>query len=382
MRLLPAIAAVVCVGLPAAAGQASKCAGAATNLQDKFQIGALSPHREADCPLVVALSEAMDLLDERDFPNTQARVEPLKPIDYGAAVKRAMRAATRNDRTRNAACALFLDIAARATDEASIAHLSEVIAAIDGASGTCAKRLAAPKADPAASRKPAAVFETPIEKKIVPLAADALNPQAKRTRTCFYYPGIMVKEIDWGEVGAERQSLVPIPPNAASPACGDANAHEIAIAAPGWSGYYHGKIGYAFFFDDGDGVNSGLPFIVVSAQGKVLLEDSYDGGEFHAAKIEGTNIFVRFRRTWMAPCSLFTDPAGCWKTVMAQTGLPADARPDCGNAYKKQMVQAPKYAADTAKTPSMIAYEAEARISLQKATVSALPGPVTCWLPD
>lgn len=367
--------------LPAHAGSspAAKCTTATAHLLDKLQIKALPSSRDNTCAAVAALSDAMDALDERDFPNTQARDKPLAPKNYSQEIARLLRPITATGQTREAACALITEIGAKTADDAAIKHLMEITAGIDGA---CSKRLIAVlRTNPAATDAlPPALFETPLKKQVVALPPDPANPQAKRTRSCFYYPGIMVKEVDWGEVGAQRQTLV-LAQNS-PPACNDINPGEAVIAAADWGGYFHGKKGGAFFFDGADTVNGGRPFAVYSVRGIKLFEDSYAGEDFQAVETTNTSVTLRYRRTWQTPCSLYGDAAKCWSAIMAETGLTAAARPDCSKAYKDEIKRSPQYASETAKSPAIIAYTVEAHFAAQKTTFIAQPGAVSCWLPQ
>lgn len=228
------------------------------------------------------------------------------------------------------------------------------------------------------------VFEKPTKVTSAALPPDSYNPTFKHTRNCYYYPGTMVKELNYrDEKGAHRLSLVPIPVNEKPPSCDADNAREIILSK--LSGYYLGKRGAAFFFEWADGSNGGMPFVAYTAFGNQILEDSRELSERNAirsVRMDATELVVRFRRAWVAPCSLYADPAGCWKTIMAQTGIAARARPDCRALYEAEMKRTSNYAADIAKSPTMIGYEVEARASRGKTRFTALPGRVTCWLGD
>jgi hypothetical protein len=228
------------------------------------------------------------------------------------------------------------------------------------------------------------VFEKPAKISSVALPPDSYNPTFKHTRICYYYRGTMVKEVNYeDEKGAHRLSLVPISLNEKPPACNADNAREIVISK--WSGYYLGKRGAAFFFDADDGINGGMPFVAYTAFGNQILEDSSEltaRKTIRSVRMDATALVVRYRRAWLAPCSLYADPAACWTTIMAQTGIVERARPNCRALYEAEMKRTSKYAADIAKSQTMIGYEVEARTSQGKTSFTALPGRVTCWLED
>ena len=110
------------------------------------------------------------------------------------------------------------------------------------------------------------VFDKPLDKLVVKLPADHDNLQAKPNRSCSYYSGFMVKEVDLGEVGADELSITPIAKGGPKPSCEAKTAGEIIIKADDWSGYFEGAKGDFVFFTAGDGVNGGMPYAVYSAK--------------------------------------------------------------------------------------------------------------------
>lgn len=231
------------------------------------------------------------------------------------------------------------------------------------------------------------VFEEPSKITTVALPPHPYNPTFRHARNCYYYPGIMVKEVNFeDEKGAHRLSLVPAPINEKPPACKADNVREVIIPCQKWSGYYRGKRGAAFFFDAADGLN-GMPFAVYSAFGNEMLKDGFELDErepFRFVRMDRTALVVRYRRAWLAPCSMYADPAGCWKTIAAQIGFPKSAQPDCRNAYNVEMkrVAGSKYNSQIADARSVIGYEVEARATPERTTFTALPGRVTCWMEE
>ncbi len=118
------------------------------------------------------------------------------------------------------------------------------------------------------------VFDKPLDKQVVKLPADSDNPQAKPKRSCFTYPGFMVKEVDLGEVGADELSITPISKGGQKPFCGAKTANEIVIKGDDWSGYFEGVKGDFVFFTAEEGVNGGMLFAVFSGgNGKKLFEE-------------------------------------------------------------------------------------------------------------
>jgi hypothetical protein len=229
---------------------------------------------------------------------------------------------------------------------------------------------------------PAGLFDQPLTKTVVSLPPDPLSPQAKPARTCFLYPGFMVKQIDLGEVGAEEQSIILLPPGAKPPACETRIKNEIVLKPAEWSGYFDGAKGGFLFYDAGDGSNGGIPFAVFAKSGKKLFEDSRQGDGFGAIALESGTLAVHYRRVWLAPCSLYADAKGCWKKIAAATALAQTVRPDCRETYRKAMTAWPRSAETTERLPTVIAYNAEARFSRGKLAIKPQPGKVECWMED
>jgi len=227
------------------------------------------------------------------------------------------------------------------------------------------------------------VFDKPLDKAVVKLPADPDNPQAKPKRSCSYYPRFMVKEVDLGEVGASELSITPLPKTGGKPGCDAKSAGAMIVNPEDWSGYFAGAKGEFVFFTSEDGVNGGMPFAVYSAgNGKKLFEETAGTELFHSLALSGDGITLRYRRVLKAPCSLYADAAGCWRKIMAVTLLPASAKPDCADAYKKEMKRTPQFAKDIPATPTIVAYNVEAHYVGGKLTFAPTDNRATCWLED
>src|SRR5215467_684301 len=94
-------------------------------------------------------------------------------------------------------------------------------------------------------------FDKPVRKQVVELGK-AANPLSDRHRvTCYFFPNFMVKEVDLGEVGAERMGIVPVSPQTPGKCTRARSKEEIVISAKDWSGYFLGvKASYVFFSGD------------------------------------------------------------------------------------------------------------------------------------
>jgi hypothetical protein len=227
------------------------------------------------------------------------------------------------------------------------------------------------------------LFDNPLKKQIIHLPKATPDASANAKLSCFYYPGFMVKEVDLGEKGADKLSITSQMKNAALP-CKRDNAGE--IIAKDWAGYYAGVKGDYVFFNADDGYDGGLPFAVFSGgTGQKLFEDSRDAhaGNFQSIAASGDGLTVRYRRTYKASCSLYASKSACWDQIKKDAGMVTTApMPDCAALYEAEQKRTPDYAKDIANLPSMIGYEVEAHYGDGKPAFTALPGKVSCWLPD
>ncbi|MBB4289473.1 hypothetical protein GGE16_001489 [Rhizobium leguminosarum] len=252
----------------------------------------------------------------------------------------------------------------------------------DSEAGTLMKRtittsiiLAALISCAGASETPAP-FDRPVKVDVVALPKDELNPDAKPKITCSRYPTFMVKEVDLGEVGAERLALL-----AADAPCERAGDRERVIDDD-TAGYLMGVSGGFVFFRAADGWNGGLPFVVYdAATGERLLDDSFEGDNFTAIRSGKGELTLDFRRVYTASCSLYLDTA-CAKAIAADIGLSLTQLPDCAAAYKAEMKRSPDHASEIEKLPSVIVYPVEVAYAAGETTRRSMDGRTTCGTPD
>ncbi len=230
---------------------------------------------------------------------------------------------------------------------------------------------------PAFAKDAAGLFEKPTSVVKVPLAPDPLNPQAKPTLSCFYFGSFAVKQVDRGEVGADRLSIVPVSAGKEKPACREDKADgEIVLDSAAWTGYFKGVKGDYAFFDAADGINGGLGFAIFAASGAKLFDDVAKG--IHSAKLVGPGIALKYRRVYAAKCSLFADSAACWAEIKKETGLAQASPPDCAAAYKREQKRTPANAQQAASNPTVIYYEVETVVTGGGGRISPAEGKVSC----
>ncbi|EJT07089.1 hypothetical protein [Rhizobium sp. CCGE 510] len=229
----------------------------------------------------------------------------------------------------------------------------------------------------AAASENAGPFDKPIKLDVVALPKDELNPDAKPKITCSRYPAFMVKEVDLGEVGAEKLALL-----AADAPCERAGARERVIEDD-TAGYLMGVRGGFVFFRAADGWNGGLPFVVYdAATGERLLDDSLDGDNFAAISSGKGELTLEFPRVYTASCSLYLEGTACARTITADTGLSPQRLPDCTAAYKAEIKRSPDHASEIEKLSSVIVYPVELAYAAGEAARNPMDGPTACRTPS
>ncbi len=181
-------------------------------------------------------------------------------------------------------------------------------------------------------------FDKPVRRQRIDLGK-AANPLSDRHRvTCHYFPHFMVKEVDLGEVGADRLGIVPVTPQSAGKCTRARSKGETVIPAKEWSGYFMGvKNGYIFFSGD-DRWNGADSFAVFDSRagknktGKKLFEDSAKADISFLVRPDGT-IVMRYLRVVTDDCLVLKD-ASCWQRMAAKYSLDAAAAPDCRKGYE------------------------------------------------
>lgn len=177
-------------------------------------------------------------------------------------------------------------------------------------------------------------FDSPLKTSSIRLASDPQNPKAKRQVTCFYYRSIVVKQIDYGEVGAERLSLLPVLSRNGTQCHEDKEPLEYVIPADTWSGYFKGVRADYAFFDAPDGVNGGVGFMVLRLYDrKAVLQDVAQHGIKSIDYDEGV-LRLRYQRTFAGACSIMTDGDSCRDALARDTGVSAGSLSICSQGYR------------------------------------------------
>jgi len=112
---------------------------------------------------------------------------------------------------------------------------------------------------------------------------------------------------------------------------------EIVIPSDVWGGYFRGVKSSYVFFDPDDGYNGTTQFGVFDARtGKKLFEDAAEGGDDKIRSIEvlGTALRFRYRRAYVAPCSILKEGQKCWEAIKSTVTTKPVAMPDCASQFQ------------------------------------------------
>lgn len=221
-------------------------------------------------------------------------------------------------------------------------------------------------------------FDQPSAVDNVDLPPNKGNPDAKPSVNCYRFAGFSVKEVDLGEVGAEKLAIMP-----EAGKCERDSADERVVKDP-VAGYFLGAKGSLAFFQAPDGFNGGMPFVVIDTTTmKKLFEDSFEGADFEKIDNAGDKLTLDYVRTFSADCSLFLDGAACADKVKKETGLGTVAQlPDCGAAYDAEKKRTPDFAKEIEQLPSVISYPVTATFDGTSVSYAARAGETSCRVPD
>lgn len=217
------------------------------------------------------------------------------------------------------------------------------------------------------------------EQHITPPLSPADSSQEGQSKvSCWYYPGLMIKEVSLdGTKGAAQLSMIHIAKGGVNPVCRRENVDdEYVVDAKSWSGHFRGvRQGYVFFSGD-DGVNGGEGFAVYDDSNTKVFTDVADAISSLDPMLPPRDpdlrpwcyspLVLNYRKVYVAPCSMRSEPARCWALIRRATGLTQSTAPDCDAAYKAVEMTTPPDGLDSLrKDPSVIVYAVEAVIDGQ-----------------
>jgi hypothetical protein len=218
------------------------------------------------------------------------------------------------------------------------------------------------------------LFDKPLHETHTTLPPDPDNPYFnKPLLSCFYYPNFMVKQLDFGEKGAEQLSILPYwIKDHAEPPCLRANAKdEMVIDRSICDCYFEGAKDDFVFLTAADGFDGGSVFVVINSvdASRIFVDAAKltkDSSEFTSFAVlnypkndRDSALELHYRRVYRAPCSLHADEKNCWGLIRNITGLTESSPPNCATAYEAEEKKSPADAKSLMTDPSVITYEVE-----------------------
>jgi hypothetical protein len=229
------------------------------------------------------------------------------------------------------------------------------------------------------SRSP---FDRPLSKKVIDLGpSEFYEPRfrVRNTLTCFYYPRFMVKQLDFGQKGAEWDAIIPAA-GSNEPRCEQTKGDGEIRLDQNWSGYFAGAVGNLVFLDASDGLNGSMAFRVIESEnGREVLRDTarrkyrikdnklvWEGQRLHIVRRRNGSPVLTYTRAYFAQCPLPKGGAGCWNKIRAETGLKQPTTPVCDQQFKEDP-----------DDPSVIFYPVTVELELNPRPIPVL-GRVRC----
>ena len=88
------------------------------------------------------------------------------------------------------------------------------------------------------------------------------------------------------------------------------------------------------FFDDSDGNNGGIRFMVFRlTDNKKLFEDAAENG-FQSVETKGGNLKIRYKRVFVSDCSMVTGGIGCRNSIEKKILVSLEPLSFCGKQYQ------------------------------------------------
>ena len=178
-------------------------------------------------------------------------------------------------------------------------------------------------------------FDKPLAKKTIDLGPSPSTPKTHAKVTCYFFSGFMVKEVDLGEKGAARLSIVPATKGTAS-ACTRSQAKSEKVIDPKeWTGYFKGVKNNFVFFDADDGVNGGVGFAVYDAKTATKIFEDSASGPLEFSTSPDQQLSLRYARVLDGECAVPKEKASCWEHIRQKIGSDNLPMPDCEKGYEE-----------------------------------------------
>jgi len=265
------------------------------------------------------------------------------------------------------------------------AHLRRVLRGFASAVVALAISATGQVSQPSSQAGPEDSFDVPLRKLTVDLGRSPYFPQdnIRNTLSCFYFPDLMIKQYDQGEVGSEWLAIHRF--RGQPPECSMSHdPGERVIKASEWGGYFRGRKGSLVFFDGGECQQGACQFGVYElTTGKWIFQDDEayipeKEPPWDRMRVLSTEagVVIRYLRVSYAECDLHAEGTACREQVKAKFHIKSDMMPHC-QGYEPEALA--HYAMDpNAPVESMIAYSVEVVLSASP-VVQSVPGPMRCW---
>jgi hypothetical protein len=235
----------------------------------------------------------------------------------------------------------------------------------------------------------------------------------KRTRTipaavtdvrCFYFPQIMIKEIDEGDMGDAQISYVARARGKADPACRRAALPgEHVLPLKDDTAYFEGFAAGTIFLLEADASNGTLPFFAYDVRtNRRRFEDARKlGTKFTSIAADGERLRLHYIRAVTGSCSVVAYGDGCWTALARQTNLPPSPPPACragyeltGRAFAEEVCRLHHDRSATCvgdelrrrdwdHAESVIGFDVDVAVPpAGEAVITPVKGPIACWPSD
>lgn len=178
-------------------------------------------------------------------------------------------------------------------------------------------------------------FDKPLAKKTIDLGPSQSSPKTHAKVTCYFYSGFMVKEVDLGEKGADRLSIVSTVKGTPLTCTRSRSKSEKVIDQKEWSGYFKGVKNNFVFFDADDGVNGGVGFAIYDARTATKIFEDSASGPLEFSSPSDQQLSLHYLRVLDGECAVPKEKASCWERIKQKIGAVDFPMPDCEKGYEE-----------------------------------------------
>ena len=248
-------------------------------------------------------------------------------------------------------------------------------------------------------------FEKAADTRTVKLQPAATDPGSSKEVRCFYFPSVMVKEIDEGEIGDQQISYILLGPGQTIPDCA-----EKAIAGerklPAEESYFWGVAADSLFLIDADSANRTIGFRIYEPQSsRELFHDTIKlDSRLRDATMKTGKLRLSYTRAVTGYCSVVTGGETCWRAIAGKMQMPeTPPPPDCSAGYEAALRRLAEEACKAQSgekaecleretkerstgweaAPSVVGYDVDVVVGPTDEVARTFSGgPIACWPSD